>query len=77
MSGVRNLEREIKVFRNLPAESRRKSLLLKYLQATGKIAWCPKFFHSKEKYDEVGIATAIAWTEGAYYACRGARYGGR
>ncbi len=66
-AGVRNLEREIgRVCRKVArakAERRRYSTRI-HSQAIEKLLGPPQFFNAEaEREDEVGIATALAWTE--------------
>jgi ATP-dependent Lon protease len=66
-AGVRNLEREIgRVCRKVArakAEQKRYSSRI-HSQAIEKLLGPPQFFNTEaEREDEVGIATALAWTE--------------
>ncbi len=66
-AGVRNMEREIgRVCRKVArakAERKRYSIRI-HSQAIEKLLGPPQFFNTEaEREDEVGIATALAWTE--------------
>ncbi len=66
-AGVRNLEREIgRIFRKLARlkSERKKHSKLISVQQVQKFLGPPQYFQTlTEKQDEIGVATAMAWTE--------------
>ncbi len=66
-AGVRNLEREIgRVFRKLARMKSEKKRYSKFITRgqVQKLLGPPQYFQTlAEKQDEIGVATAIAWTE--------------
>ena len=66
-AGVRNLEREIgKLCRKIARQKSEKKPALTRLTATSveRLLGPPQFFNTEaEKVDEIGVATAVAWTE--------------